>query len=378
MKATSRKQIAISAPGSSIEGTPRLCPFILVCAFALILGATAARADWIPTNFGTGADAEIRDHQPSTNFGASTEIATRILNAQPPGGTDVTDRFSAMYTRFDLSGVPLPLPAQFSAAFRLTFRNTNLTVNRLHDTGSPNFSHRAGLAVYFLSQTAPAWTESTITYGNAPGITSDGNNGTKDLNSLLTPLGTVTLPTLGVQNRLAVGASVVFRSPALNNAIRTVINAGLTQITLVTTTLHSGEDPTNDWKNFNYLFNPKEQTTLIADIGYDSDVTNPSNPLGGPHSSASNSTGAFSPAIRIDPLPITDPLPPFSIIDVDVDQVDLQVGPTALDGFPYQIERSGDLYHWVRVGTVTSGLIPTPWSDERLPGENKKFYRLTR
>ena len=36
-------------------------------------------------------------------------------------------------------------------------------------------------------------------------------------------------------------------------------------------------------------------------MGYDSDMTNPNNPLGSPHSGASNATGAYSPAIRLDP-----------------------------------------------------------------------------
>jgi hypothetical protein len=79
-------------------------------------------------------------------------------------------------------------------------------------------------------------------------------------------------------------------------------------VTIVAAILHDGKVPVNDWKNFNYLFNPKEQTTLLTDTGYDSDTTDPNNPLGSPHSGASNATDAngfspFSPQLILVPEP---------------------------------------------------------------------------
>jgi hypothetical protein len=352
---------------------------LILCALAYFTTASALRADWIPTNVGNGADVEVRDHQPTTNFGPSTEIAVRVRNDFPPGANDGNDRYSLIYTRFDLTGQTIP--PEFSAAFRLTIRNTNFAGNRIHDSFTPNLSHRVGLAVYgLINPPLPAWSESTLTYSNAPGIASDGNNGTKDLITSAPPppapwlriLGTVTLPPLGVQNRLAVGSAVIFRSDWLNDFISDALAAGATDVTLVTVLRHSAEEPMNDWRNFNYLFNPKEQLTLATDTGYDADTTNPNNPLGSPHSAASNASGAFSPAIRLDPVPV----PSLSLINVETDRVDLQVAP-AVDGFPFHIERSHGLFSWARIATVTGATIAVVLSDQRLPGETKNFYRLT-
>jgi hypothetical protein len=349
-------------------------PSIRAYALALFIFGPAVRADWIPTNVGNGADAEVRDHQPTTNFGASTELATRIVNNFPAGASDGNDRCSAMYTRFDLAGQTIP--ANFTAAFRLTLRNSNFTPNRLHDSATPNLSHRTGLAIYGLNPTNAGanWSEATITYANAPGITTDGNNGTKDLTSSLIPLGTLTFPPAGVQNRLAIGSSVIFRSAALNNFIsNAVFNAGVTRVTLVSILLHCGDEPTTDWRNFNYAFNPKEQTTLNTDVGYDADTTNPSNPLGSPHSAASNATGTYSPAIRLDPVPT----PSLRMINVESNRVDLKLEST-LDGYPFHIERSYGLAPWVRIATVTGAPNGIVFSDERPTGDSRGFYRAAR
>lgn len=62
--------------------------------------------------------------------------------------------------------------------------------------------------------------------------------------------------------------------------------------------------PFNTWINLNYLFNPKEQTTLNMDPNYDADTTDPSNPLGSPWSGADNSAGDFSPSLLIEEVEI--------------------------------------------------------------------------
>jgi hypothetical protein len=265
----------------------RICTIALALTIALPL-APAASAVVIATSKGAGADAEVRDHQPTANLGASTELATRILDNNPAGASDGNDRASAMYMKFDITGQTAF--ANQTTSVRLTYRNSNFTPNRIHDTTPPgnNMDFRTGLAFYGLDRDHPGnnWSEATITYSNAPGIVSDGNNGTKDydfvdpdgggpLRAPLTPLGVQLFPEVPPQNRLPVGGALVFSSDALNNFLVTSLNAGKTSVTIVAGIVHDGKIPVTDWKNFNYAFNPKEQMTLNTDVGYDSDTTNP-------------------------------------------------------------------------------------------------------
>jgi hypothetical protein len=283
---------------------------LIVAVLTILMPATSARAVVIATSKGIGADAEVRDHTPSTNLGASTEMATRIVDNFPAGASDGTDRFSAMYMKFDIAGQSAF--ANQTTSVRLTYRNSNFTPNRIHDTTPPgnNMDFRTGLAFYGLDRDHPGnnWSEGTITYSNAPGVASDGNNGTKDydfvdpdvggpLRAPLTPLGVATFPEVPPQNHLPVGGALVFSSDALNNFLVTSLNAGKTSVTIVAAIVHDGKVPINDWKNFNYAFNPKEQTTLGSDVGYDANTADPLNPLGSPWSTASNAEDAsgFSP-----------------------------------------------------------------------------------
>jgi hypothetical protein len=297
-----------------------------LCLSLLALGALApaGRAAIIATSKGAGADAEVRDHQPTTNFGASTELASRIVDNFPFGhANDGNDRFSAMYLKFDITG-QTALPNQ-TASVRMTYRNTNLTPNRVHDTTPPgnNMDFRTGIAFYGLDRDDPGnnWSESTITYLTAPGMSGGGdfNNGTKDLDFVdpdgagplrapLTALGVEIFPVVAPQNRLPVGGALLFSSDALNNFITQSLNAGKTTVTIVAAVVHDGKVPVNDWKNFNYLFNPKEQVTLTTDTAYDADTTDPNNALGSPWSAASNATDAngfspFSPQLILVPEP---------------------------------------------------------------------------
>lgn len=294
-------------------------------ALIALAPAAAQAATVIPTSLGVGADAEVRDHQGTTNFGASTELATRILDNAPFGHTnDGSDRFSAMYMKFDITG-QVPLAMGETAQLRMTYRNTNLTANRLTDTSPPgnNTAFRTGIAFYGLDRddAGNSWVESTITYNTAPGLALGGDleNGTKDfdfidpdgagpLRAPLTPLGVQLFPLLGTQNRLPVGGELLFSNTAFTNFINQSLIAGKTTVTIVAAVAHDGKVPVNDWKNFNYLFNPKEMTTLLTDTGYDADTTDPLNPLGSPFSGASNATDAngfspFSPQLILVPEP---------------------------------------------------------------------------
>src|SRR5262245_12581742 len=279
-----------------------------VWAIAPVAGAVV-----IATSKGLGADAEVRDHQPTLNFGTITELATRIVDNFPQGhANDGNDRFSAMYLKFDITGQTVV--AGNVASVSLTYRNTNLTENRVHDTTPPgnNTNFRTGIAFYGLDRDDPgnSWSEATITYITAPGLAGGGDfsNGTKDfdfvdpdgagpLRQPLVPLGVAVFPVVPPQNHLPVGGELIFSSTALTSFVNQSITAGKSTVTIVASVAHDGKVPVNDWKNFNYLFNPKEMTTLTTDAGYDSDINNPNNPLGSPFSGASNATDikGFSP-----------------------------------------------------------------------------------
>lgn len=262
----------------------------------LLVPAVTAAETWIATNAGTGADAEVRESNPNQARGVSTELASRQQNIYLTGDNNAgADRNSAIFTRLDFAAVAVP--PSFTTAFRMTYRNSTLTGMRIQDTVTPNPEYRTGLAIYGLTDwaRAAAWDEGTITYNNAPGITPDGEIGTKDFNSDLRFLGTVSFPEIGMQNHLPIGYQLRFCSATLDQFVQDAISAGYTNVTLVSTMIHSGEAPIPAWINFNYLFNPKEKLTLNID-NYD-----PGTGSGniGNLTSTDNSTGNFSPSLGI-------------------------------------------------------------------------------
>ncbi len=241
------------------------CSQLIAALFTAALIAPAARGNWIPTNFGVGADAEVRESAPTTNRGSNTELGSRVQNNFTLGSpSDGNDRNSAIYTKFDLTAVLLPPTGE--TAFRMSYRNNSFVGSRIQDIVTPNPAIRTGIAVYGLNNAALGnWDESTITYLNAPGIRFDGDVGTKDFNSDLTLLGTVAFPEIGTQNHLPIGGFLEFRSAKLDTFVGNALASGATSVTLVTTMIHGGDTPFAQWINFNYLFNPKEQTTLNSD-----------------------------------------------------------------------------------------------------------------
>lgn len=263
----------------------------------MLVASTAYGGFWTPTNYGIGADAEVRESAPVQNRGTSTEIASRVRNDFVLGDpSDGNDRNSSIYVKIDLTN--RVMPADGKTAFRMTYRNNNLNGSRIQDTVTPDPNVRTGMAIYGLTNYSLAgWDEATITYLTAPGITFDGDVGTKDFNSDLTFLGVAQFPAIGTQNWLPVGGELLFQSAGLDNFVSNALTAGQTSVTLVATTLHGGDAPFSNWRNFNYLFNPKDQTTLNNDPNYDADTTDPNNPTGSPWSGASNANGEFSPAL---------------------------------------------------------------------------------
>ncbi len=62
--------------------------------------------------------------------------------------------------------------------------------------------------------------------------------------------------------------------------------------------LADGSGLNSAWINQNYIFNPKEQIELRLDSNYDSDTTDPNNPLGSPWGGMMNTiNNPFAPQI---------------------------------------------------------------------------------
>ncbi|MCA9184778.1 MAG: PEP-CTERM sorting domain-containing protein [Pirellulaceae bacterium] len=277
------------------------------------VGSTPTRAAIleIPTNFGIGADAEVRESAPTQNRGSSTEIASRIIDRVIGGEqADGNDRNSTIFLKFDLSGTSLEaLQASTSVDLRLTYRNNNITQGRVEQT--PNLgteeaplllpSKRAGLAYYALdynNDALNAWDEATITYNTAPGLSLDGDVGTKDYNSQLTLLGTKDFPTVDPANHLPVGEAFTFGNGFLRKFVIDAKAAGKESVTIVAGVQHDGDSRYTNLTNFNYLFNPKEQTTLNNDGNYDPDGAGDLEPIPNPYGT-DNSLGQFSPTLVV-------------------------------------------------------------------------------
>jgi hypothetical protein len=270
-------------------------------------------AIWVPTNYGNGADAEVRHSDPIGNRGASTEIASRVRNAAAAGNpADSNDRNSLIYVKIDLTNAQMP--ADGKTAFRMTYRNNNMNASRVQDSVTPNPDLRTGMAFYGLD-TSLTWDESTITYQNAPGINFPGsaNIGVREFLPTLQFLGTKTFDKLGdAGQNLAganwnpVGGELRFESNRLNAYVQAAIDAGKSEVTIVSHVIHNGDPAFSNlpaWINFNYLFNPKEQLTLNNDPNWDANILDPNNPLGSPWSGASNANGEFSPALLLVQVP---------------------------------------------------------------------------
>jgi hypothetical protein len=297
-----------------------------------------------------GADAEVREEEinpaltdhdmdpmtppvpvpQGTNRGSNTELATRRKDSTSNSG----DRSSAIYLKFDISTIPDNIPNQ-TVTLRMFVRNANqIRASRTVDhppfgnnTDNELFTDPVEMKFAVLGLTNFAlnnWAENTITWYNAPGITPDSmisatqDPGKYNFNTDMRVLGTFKYPTVPPQNALAVGQAVDFTDTdgLLRDLIQEAKDAGQTHVTLVVhhglngfqaTTAELTADPTiqatpNEFLNFNYLFIPKEMTTLNTDAGWDADTTNPNNPLGGPNSGAANN-GQFSPQLIIVPEP---------------------------------------------------------------------------
>ena len=276
-----------------------ICVALACSPLLLAVGASEAAGAIIrPTNFGLGADAEVRESQAAINFGSNTELGSSVRNDFPTADVnDPNDRNGVMYLQFDLAGIAAG--DAVGAVLRMTFRNSNLSVSRISDVDNvdPNYG-RNGIEYYGIPNYQFA--EGALTYSTAKGLTADLNVGTKDFDSNAVPLGSRDFPLIGTQNRLAVGDPLDFSSGVLDAFLQGELAAGRATAVIAATHRNAGlaSEP-NSWRNFNYLFNPKDQTTLGLDAAYDSDVTDPFNTTGAPLGGASNADGRFSPQLRL-------------------------------------------------------------------------------
>jgi hypothetical protein len=255
---------------------------LLACSVAALL-ATDAQAGRYSTVDPGGADVELREENPTSNRGTNSEIASRI-----EGGS----RNSLIYLKFGVGSISAGELAG-DITVRTTFRNTNLSSGRITDVagGGPN----TGMDYFVLDPTLTGanWDELTITPVTAPGYAFDGNFMTKATGTPGSP--TAGLTYLGKQrfrdlvppeNNLPVGENFDFVAAAgspLHSAILAAQGTAHQTVTVVMGAQHEWDNPNGNWLNFNYLFNPKDQTTL--------------------NDGRDNSQGQFAPALITIPEP---------------------------------------------------------------------------
>lgn len=240
----------------------------LVSAAILVTDAQAWR---ITTNNPGGADCELREiADPTGNRGASTEIASRVAS----------NRNSLIYLKFGVANLSTA-DLMGDITVRTTYRNNNLVESRFYDPVRYGYT---GWDYYVLDPTVDGadWGELDInpSLNPPPGYYYDGDAGTKavydefgDLNSGLTYLGQQLYDSadlVGTTPHLPVGGAFDFTlsaGSALHAAIAAAQATDHQTVTIVMTIAHDywWEGIPSGWVNFNYLFNPKEMTTLNKD-----------------------------------------------------------------------------------------------------------------
>jgi hypothetical protein len=321
---------------------------ILVAAISAGISATSAHAQpflVIPTNFGTGADAEVRESQngadlggfvAGSNRGANDELATRLSARTIIDNMDGTftaevsgNQSSAMYMKFDISELPGSADPYWigkQVDFRGYTRNASnfrayrpdrdgvsqpfeLRLRALDPNGTYSTSQtdQSGNA-YTASHYEYDWDEgdnsagSGITAFDAPGripFCVDSNlcdiNATLgefdefDVDPNVLDIGLATMPHMSVGNDLPQRYPINYtdESGNLTDIVKAARDLGLNHVTLIA---HNGFDlsDVNDPDAFfshNHLLAPKEKTTIITAEMDD------------------NIDGAFSPQLRVVPEP---------------------------------------------------------------------------
>lgn len=276
---------------------------VLMAVGLVVLFVTDANAYFrITTADAGGADCELREEGPTTNRGTSTEIASRLYGSTSPTAW----RDSAIYLKFGVGSITAADLAG-NITVRTTIRNTNMASGRFQDTVG-DIGPNTGWDYYVLDPTMAGadWSETGITPNTAPGASVDGDYSTKmttdflgSLNPGLTYLGQQLYDSSKMKSgRLVVGDAFDFTlsaGSALHSAILAAQGTGHQTLTIIMQMAHNWDNENTQWLNFNYLFNPKEMTTLNAD---------PLSPWSGKKNDASNGF-LFSPTLTNLPEPTT-------------------------------------------------------------------------
>lgn len=263
----------------------------LACAAVALLLSDAQAARYSTADPG-GADAELRESQPTTARGTGSEIASRIASGS---------RNSTIWLKFGVADISAAELAN-DITVRTTYRNTNLSSGRIEDAGGGS---NTGMDYYVLdpNMSGADWDETLVTpTAPPPGYAFDGDFDTKATGSPgsptagLTYLGTNLYDSadlVGGSPHLPVGGNfdlVANAGSPLHSAIAAAQATNHQTVTVAMAVVHETSNPNGNWLNFNYLFNPKEQDPLNNDGD---------SPFGG----ASNSLGEFAPALITVPEP---------------------------------------------------------------------------
>ncbi len=272
----------------------------------------------IPTNFGNGADAEVRESESFSNpdgraRGHEEELATRVfVNNNSPFPTG-NERNSVMFLRFDISQLTLQdIENATDAYVRLHVNTTSWNQSR---SVSPDTGVRAGFSMMALRPGASGqdWQEGNdstagdMAYHTAPGLVYDANMRTKDYYGPDLQFMTATpAPDVGVGS-LPVGYALDFNHNVDNpeddrilQFLADAISAGNTTVTFLIGATQDGSPllSGSSITNFNYVFASKEVQALRSQLSGVGPDNGPS-----PWSGASNANGEFSPKLVIVPEP---------------------------------------------------------------------------
>jgi hypothetical protein len=154
------------------------------------------------------ADATVKGSDPSVNFGSQPNLAVAGLSTV--GTTAITAK---TYWKFDVSG----LPTLKSASLRLA-------VAAVKDLAMTGFSYTGQLR--FLPDSSDSWTESGITWANAPlnnTATSGFQAGTTPVSTL--SVSTTSVPEVGSIIALDANASVINSNKGANNIVSYAMNS---------------------------------------------------------------------------------------------------------------------------------------------------------
>lgn len=305
----------------------------VLLAFGLAVSLTQGASARVISTFDPGGmDAEVREAAPTTVFGNGAELGMRVANANNPAAPSGNHN-GHVYMKFGVQGVNAA-NLNHPITVRTSWMLNNLGNNRIEDIldlDNAQFADRPNVSFdYYVLNPNNAkanWNETTMTYGGpspatwAPGLQVDFNTATKDIivnAANFTYLGNNELRSLArngngpgsvpIENRIPLGEDfdlVVNPGSPLHAAIVAAQATGHQTVTILGTLAHDNlTNPNVGWQNHNYVWTSKEKNPMNTDAAYDSDNTDPNNPLGSPYNGAANTAATpFAPRLVMVPEP---------------------------------------------------------------------------